>query len=854
VTPSVAPISAQSRLPLGAFTDAAVMAYAAWTLAANAAVFVGGGTRALVVAFAISVVAAIGVMYTVATNARVRRAYLADLGDDPIAPRAPAAPAALLRMLCLPAFTAVAWLATHDAWIAWAGCAVSTVYAVYCALREPPAPEAGAAPPPVLSRRERIALHALALACAAFSLLVVRPRADDTFYLNMAVSVVDHPEQALLAFKNLHGPASDTLAVQRMFPPYRVHSFELLGGVLSYLTGVEAVRVVHFGLATLLCWFTPFAVARLLRLLAPRAWLLGVVVVIAFYMIEGTASRGYANHALVRMFNGKSAMLTLAMPLLIAAGLRYAARPSPLRFALLAAAQIAAVGLSSTALWWAPVVATLSVAAGTPGARALPRRLLGGVASSAYVLALGVWVFSQLGAGAIEPGEAELAVDQAADGGDVTAGGDQPEGGADRPTGGADSAAVASTQRKGSRFDALSEAFEIGIGTERTSIALLAVALSSSALAPTVLGMRLFALLGGAVAVGFANPLLGPWIARYVTGVTTYARVFWLLPVAVGLGTNCAALFSALRAKRGPFASAALSLAAAAVFLAVATDRLVISQANQARLQFPPALKLWPHARAEAEAVCRYAPEDTCVLASQALSLQLPIMHRCGYPLATFDRWMSVSPAEFAKREELVQLMTQREDLPASKAQWFVAALARYRVGTIVLGHEAVHDTRMKALIRLANFERVAMVDWDQIFTHPDASKSAAYERVAREVCRLAPRSHAVLAPFGVAAAVARRKCVPVLTEPKRVLKAPAGALDELLDLERYVASASEAPREVQQVESALSRHDVATVVLGPLGKSNKWWKAILAARGFRKVQGAGEYSIMTRPIESAEP
>ena len=223
------------------------------------------------------------------------------------------------------------------------------------------------------------------------------------------MAVVDYPQQALLSLKNLHGPASDTLALQKMFAPYRVHSFEVLGGLISRLTGIEAVRVIHLGLAPLFGWLAPFAIARLLRLLAPRDWLIALLAVVIFYCIEGTASRGYANHAFVRMFNGKSVLLTIGVPLICAHGLRFGARPSVARFVLLALAQIAAVGLSSTALWLAPTLAMIAVAAGTPSLRRWPLRLAGSFASSAYVLALALWVMGQLGGGASRAGRRRFA-------------------------------------------------------------------------------------------------------------------------------------------------------------------------------------------------------------------------------------------------------------------------------------------------------------------------------------------------------------------------------------------------------------------------------------------------------------
>jgi hypothetical protein len=819
-------------LPFGVLTDAVLVAYACWTIGANVAVVSGGAAHALVAAGALVVLALGALVFLLRQRPALWRAYLADLMADPPTPARTFTRASLAVMLAGPALTLLAWLVTGNAWVAWFGLAASALVSLAFALREPLEPAAaGVAPiaPSVrggasstTSESEQFVLHVLALCCALFSLLVVRPRADDTFYLNMAVSVVDFPQQALLSLRNLHGPASATIGVQHVFPPYRVHSFELLGGLLSYVSGMEVARVVHLVLATAFCWLTPFAVARLLRLLMPRSWLLGVGVVIAFYMIEGTAARGYANHALVRMFNGKSVLLTVAAPLICAAGLRYGARSSGIRLLLLALAQVAGLGLSSTGLWLAPTLAMVSVAAGTPHLRQLPKRLSGSLLSSAYVLALGLWVLGQLGTTMSDPAEVE---------------------------GRAESTNAAMVESSvPPHFGELAEAIPVVLGPERTAIALLTVGWLAGPLAPSVLGLRFFSMFAALVAWGFGNPFLSKLIARYVTGASTYQRIFWLLPVAIGLAACCGSLFGQLSKRFTQPASLALSLAALAAFFAVATQRPVLSAANQAKLEFPPAVKLWPHARSEAEEVCRWAPEGKYVLASQAVSLQLPILHGCGYPLATFDRWLTASEEEKQVRYELVQLIDDRTDISADKATWFIGELARHHVDTIVLSHAAAHNTRVKGLIRLADFERVAVFDWDQIFVRTRPATRLENEGVAREVCRNAPRDHGALAPFEITSVLERLGCTQPVTARKSVLSASESEFDDLLMLERVVYLESDLSKHEQaQVSASMQRRDIATVVMSKEAKGNKWLKTALNQLGFRKARSVSEYSIWTR-------
>ena len=828
---SVARLLRSCQTPFGALTDAALVAYALWTIAANAAVAAGGGARSLLLAFVIAGSIASALIWGVATRPALRAAYFADLVDEPVAPRAPLTRAGVIAVSGLFALSIVAWLATRNPWLAWAGSIACVLFAALHALRASPSivgEEAGRPLAPLTSV-ERTALHALALACAVFSLLVVRPRGDDTFYLNMALSVVEYPQQALLSLKNLHGPASDTLAAQRMFAAYRVHSFELLGGLIGYVSGLDPVAVIHLGFATALCWLTPFAVARLMRLLLPRAWLLGVVTVVLFYMIEGTAARGYANHALVRMFNGKSALLTLALPLICACGLRYGSRASGMRWSLLAASQIAAVGLSSTGLWLAPTLAMVSVVAGTRQLRRLPWRVGGSLLSSAYVLALGLWVLGQLGAGVSDPGEVEARTETVQ--------------------------AAEAAPNLPPMFVELADAVTVVFGPERTAIALLGVLWLASLLAPNALGLRLLSLLSSVLVLGFGNPFLSRMIARFVTGATTYQRIFWLLPVAVGTGVCCGVLFCRLRVRFEVATSLSLSLAALAAFFAVATQRLVVSEANQAKLQFPPALKLWTRARSEAEAICHWAPAGDYVLASQAVSLQLPMLRACGYPLATFDRWLSAPEPEKQTRNDLVRLVDERQDIAIDKVPWFIGALARYHVDTVVLSREAARNTRVKAMIRLADYERVAAFDWDQIFVRTRPATRAEYESVGRNVCENSPRDGNVLASFGVSAVLERRKCMPAVAAPARVLGASRAEFDDLLTLERVVYMASQPSAASRaQVGASIDRRRISVVVLSEQAKGNKWLKASLAKRGFRKARGVKGYSVLERVLPPATP
>lgn len=810
-------------LPPGVLTDGVVVAYALWTLAANLAVMTGGNARTL----SLLGVAVVGGMLVL--GALVYRrvpwagVYLADAAPDSVCAAQVPDLASAARGLFMPVVTLLLWLSTGNAWVAWGGLLLTTLLLYTRALKPAAAVQSVPTPPVPDSRVERAALYALAFGCALFTLLAVRPRSDDALYLNLAVSIVDAPHEALLSVLHLHGPPSTTLGLQRVFPPYRVHSFELLGGLVSRMTGFEPAAVVHFGLATLLGWFTPFALARLLRMLAPRHWLVALLVMVSFYCIEGSASRGFANHALVRFFNGKAALLTLGVPLVCAYGLRYGARPSRWRLGMLGLSQVAAVGLSSTGIWLVPVLAVVSVAAATPTRRLLPARLGASVLSSTYVLALAVWILAQMNTGLVEPTEVDAL-----------------------------SATVSSLAHSGvpTKLTALADGLPIVLGPERTVIALLGAMLVAALVSPGVLGLRLLSGLALLVAAAFGNPLLAEWVARHVTGVTTYQRIFWLLPVPLAVGLSFAWLFGVLRERLPTLAASALTLLALGGFYGIAVDRLVISEANAAKLHFPPVLKLPPHARLVAKAVCKLAPKDKCVLASAGVSQQLPIIPGCGYPLIAADRWLSASLAEVHNRTSLVKLVDEPGDITPDRASWFLDALETYGIDAIVLTKDANDSARTKSLVRMADFEHVAIVDWEHVFVRTRSERYEEHRRVVTRLCDLGGPEVAVLAPFGVSNLLDERGCAQAVASVRAYRGAFGEAAEGLLKLERYTYLTGDLLASADTwMRQALDAHAISIVVLAPPAMVNRRFRVLLAQAGFRKIAFVNGYSILRRPL-----
>jgi hypothetical protein len=362
--------------------DAVCIGFAGWTLCAHAVVLAGGSLPALVGLALVLGVAALAVDF----RSRRREATTA-VGETPESPVPAEGPWPVrLRWVGLAVgLLATAVLAhTRDpiaVWGTWL--AILGAAAVVFLVLDPPRSER-----PVRGRALELGLFGLALLCAVYALVVHRPDADDAFYVNLAVAAVDRHDLPLLAVDTLHG--RDDLPIH--FAAYRLHSFELLNGAIAWLSGIPVLYVFHWLAAAGGALLLPLAHARLFRLLTPRSWLLSTAALVVVLVVAGETHRWYGNFALVRMWQGKAFFLFVFLPLVYAYAIRFALRPTRRGWLLLAAAQIAAVGCSSSAVWAAPAASASALCCVLRPSRRDLRRLLVGLLASAYVLAAGLAV------------------------------------------------------------------------------------------------------------------------------------------------------------------------------------------------------------------------------------------------------------------------------------------------------------------------------------------------------------------------------------------------------------------------------------------------------------------------------
>jgi MFS family permease len=492
---------------------------------------------------------------------------------------------------------------------------------------------------------------------------VHRPDADDAFYANVAVAAVEHPELPLLARDTLHGRFD--LPVH--LPSYRLHSYEVAVAALSLLTGIAALPLFHLVAGPLAALFVPLAHASLFRLLAPRVWLFATAVLVLVLAAPGETHRWYGNFAFVRMWQGKAILLSIAAPWIAALALRFALAPSRIGWLRLAAAQIAAIGASASALWLAPALSLAAMASVLrPGVRDL--RVLGlGALASAYPIA----------------------------------------------------AALAQKSAMLERAPHLAERFAPGeqlasaLTTALGEATLLRVGIAALFVAWACWGRGLARRYAIALPLAVTLVLLAPWadalVRANVTG-PSYWRALWALPVPILIALVIAAPLQWERAGAPRPQALAAAAALALLFAVVVPQSYGFSAENHARLGWP-GLRVPAHAFAWAERINALAPGER-VVAPRSISIWIPTLPHPAFPLAVRS-YLSplrelIGETAYRDRNVMTQLAGGSRTHPEAEAI-FARGLELYDVAAVCLRNGSGPAPALRAILHAEGYRRRAM-------------------------------------------------------------------------------------------------------------------------------------------------
>lgn len=621
--------------------DAACAVFAVWTLCTHAVVQLGGSLWNSLQAFGAAL------LVLGAAGFALRRPRPAAGPRDGATASEPTPRASRRALLCAAAVGA-AWLFQPAPLPLWWLTVLVLAAACVALAREEPSPEER----PATGRWLELGLWALALGCCAIALVSHRVDTDDAFYVNLAVAAADAPAAPLLAGDTLHGIPGLPLHL----PVYKVHTYELWNAALSVLTGVSVLRCFHWISTALAALLMPLAFARLFRLLTPRDWLAGVLAVLVVLVAAGDVNRWYGNFALVRMWQGKSIFLSVMLPLVYAYALEFMRRPSLRGWLLLAAAQVASLGCTSSAVWAAPVAALTAACAGSaPSRRGLARLALVAVSAS-YVLGAG-WQLKQ----AVELERAARSA-----------------------------ARIERTEtapKRAARTPAaeLERAQRFVFGGSHLRRASLAAVMVAWICCPVGLARRFAVVVPLAVLLTLLNPYASAWTLRNVTGAS-YWRAFWVLPVPILIALVTLAPLSLARGRAWLRSLAcAAALAAFAAFVPATSS---LSAKNRVEIGVPR-LKVPREPFAQAKALTRRLAPGTPVLAPRTVNPWLATLHGRVQPLVVRAAYLlrytrQLGPADVNLRIQLTRWTEQPLRNPEEERR-FALGLRVYGVRAVLL-------------------------------------------------------------------------------------------------------------------------------------------------------------------------
>jgi hypothetical protein len=346
--------------------------------------------------------------------------------------------------------------------------------------------------------------------------------------------------------------------------------------------------------------------------------------------------------------------LSIAVPLLVRHALALGIQPRLTAFGLLFAAQVAAIGMSSTGLWLAPVLAMLCVGATLRIDRAWLRALGLGLLSCTYVLGVAYWVRSQV----------------------MYAG----------TSGEASRALAVTSARSEARFGLLASSFDQNIGEGRVLAFFLCLLVLAIPLARTTIVRRYLTTTLLALAILLMNPYFADFLRYNVYGKFTGQRAFWVAPLPTAFAVACVVLIPVYGKPLWRALGVAGSLALLALFSVLVPTKYALGERNNVAFRWPPEPKVPGYAFEISKTLADNLKEDDVVLAPELVSWYLPTVHHHPKPLLANDKYMVAPKREKDHLERLVDLVSKSNDKISDRTkQSFTAAIATYGIDAVVL-------------------------------------------------------------------------------------------------------------------------------------------------------------------------
>jgi hypothetical protein len=208
---------------------------------------------------------------------------------------------------------------------------------------------------------------AILLACCLFSVFLClasyRPDTDDCFYVPNVVYYLQNPGEPMgFAIHYIESGGQPFVSYHRGSIPFEyVQGITAYVGHLHFLTIYYLIAPALIGFMIPLVWY--YSLSRFVR--SPRATVFGTVVICLCLLLMGGAHRSFGNFAFNRIFQGKTVVLAVAIPLFAALSVDYFRAPSMRSWLYLLALSTAMVGCTVAAAMLVPLLAIVLALAGS---------------------------------------------------------------------------------------------------------------------------------------------------------------------------------------------------------------------------------------------------------------------------------------------------------------------------------------------------------------------------------------------------------------------------------------------------------------------------------------------------------
>lgn len=552
----------------------------------------------------------------------------------------------------------------------WCGCVVA-LGAGWWFLARNSAAEGGEEQSDTASVAQWLVVAGVVVGAVCVTLLASRPDLDDAFYMSVPATLLRFPVRAVLGGDTMYRVGNLPL----LSPIYRLDTYEVWVGTVSRVTGIPHMRVAYEVLPPLFAAFAVLAWKQLLRLLLPGRWLPALVVLFLVVLALGEAHTAYGNFAFVRLFQGKAIFATVMIPSIVYLALEYSRQASARNWLALFAAQVTAVGFTSSALFIAPLAAGMALVSQWAPDPARTKRLLVGVSASAYVFAAaGVMLFATHG------GQGFVS---------------------DAP------------------MPPMLELISRTWGPWSTALLLFAL-LSAWSFADDGMGKR-YLLVGGLLfLLGVLNPYTSRFVADHVTGLSTYWRSTWALPLPFFLAVTCVGVAKGAIDIRPRMLAAMACITLVAASVAFGWRCGTLRSSNFVTFDVP-GLKVFRWGYPVARQVASVIPENGMVLAAEGVAAWLPTftVHPGLLGVRAIYLASAFGMEEAAKRQALMEFVSGQKRSPDSLTL-LKAAIDRYHLTCIVVLHTAPWQVEISGLLVSQGWLRVSTGAYD-VWTAPSA-------------------------------------------------------------------------------------------------------------------------------------